>query len=159
MAAAVNSTTKTDSLRRIPAIGLPVAMLVSCGVLAVQPELRLAVPLLVGMTALMATVLAFSLHIGEHGLLKWSPQMILAVALLLRLMFLFSPPQLSDDIYRYLWDGSNLLQGVNPYAAASSSVRPSPELAVIHSRINHPLHAPAPPRSSGRPVKSTWRPW
>jgi len=60
------------------------------------------------------------------------------VALLLRLLFLFAPPQLSDDIYRYIWDGSNLITGVNPYSAAPSAMKPSQALAPVHSRINHP---------------------
>lgn len=131
---------KTALMPGIPAIGLPAAILTAAAVLAAQPELRLAVPLLVGMTALMAILLAISFYSGERGLLNWSPQLILAVALLLRLMFLFSPPQLSDDIYRYLWDGSNLLRGGNPYAAAPAGIKPPPELAFVHSRINHPRH-------------------
>ena len=75
---------------------------------------------------------------SDNGL--WSPTVILAVAVAVRLLFLFNPPQLSDDIYRYLWDGSNLLRGVNPYAAAPSAVKPLPESALIHSRINHPQY-------------------
>jgi len=109
-----------------------------CATLAIAEELRLAVPLLVGVTAMMTIALACALYYGERGWVIWSPFVILAVALGLRLQFLFSPPQLSDDIYRYLWDGSNLLQGFNPYAAAPSDVSPPRALAAIHSRINHP---------------------
>jgi hypothetical protein len=105
---------------------------------ALQAELRLAVPLLVGSTAAVTAALAAALCFGERGELVWSPTVILSVALLLRLMFLFAPPQLSDDIYRYLWDGSALLRGSNPYAAAPSAVRPPPGLEAVHSMINHP---------------------
>ena len=107
-------------------------------VTALQAELRLAVPLLVGSTAAVAAALAAALYFGERGELAWSPAVILSVALLLRLMFLFAPPQLSDDIYRYLWDGSALLRGSNPYATAPSAVRPPPGLEAVHSMINHP---------------------
>jgi len=117
---------------------VPLAIIIFFGALAVQPELRLAVPMLAGVTATMAIALACALYFGDQGRLAWSPCVILVVALLLRLMFLFSPPQLSDDIYRYLWDGSNLLLGVNPYAAAPSAVKPPPRLATIHAQINHP---------------------
>lgn len=110
----------------------------SCALLDLEVELRLAVPLLVGVTATMAIVLACVLYYGERGRIAWSPSVILAVALLLRLMFMFSAPQLSDDIYRYQWDGNNLLQGINPYAEAPSHVKPPPALSDIHSRINHP---------------------
>lgn len=117
---------------------LPVIIIVSCGVLAVQPELRLAVPLLVGVTAVMVILLALALYRGERGELSWAPSTILGVALLLRLMFLLAPPQLSDDIYRYLWDGSTLLRGANPYAVAPSAVTPPSGLASTHALINHP---------------------
>lgn len=113
-------------------------IIVACAFLALEGELRLAIPLLVGVTATVTIVLACMLYHGERGGIAWSPGVILAVALLLRLMFLLSPPQLSDDIYRYQWDGSNLLQGINPYAAAPVQVKPSSSLSVIHSRINHP---------------------
>lgn len=126
--------------RGIPLL-LPAVVVASGFLLALQPELRLAVPMLVGATAAMTMALACALYYGERGAAGWSPSVILVVALLLRLLFLFSPPQLSDDIYRYLWDGSNVLQGINPYATAPSAVRPPPELAAVHSRINHPDYA------------------
>jgi alpha-1,6-mannosyltransferase len=39
----------------------------------------------------------------------------LAFALLFRLSLVFSPPYLSDDIYRYIWDGRVQAAGINPY--------------------------------------------
>jgi hypothetical protein len=41
--------------------------------------------------------------------------LVLVFAGLLRLSILFSPPFLSDDIYRYIWDGRVQAAGVNPY--------------------------------------------
>ena len=40
---------------------------------------------------------------------------VLAVAVGLRLVLLPSPPFLSSDIYRYVWDGQVQVAGVNPY--------------------------------------------
>lgn len=118
---------------------LLVAVVLSASfVTALQAELRLAVPLLVGSTAAVTAALAAALYFGERGELAWSPAVILSVAFLLRLMFLFAPPQLSDDLYRYLWDGSAILRGSNPYAAAPSAVVPPPGLEAVHSMINHP---------------------
>lgn len=130
---------KNFAKKSAPLLFLP-AIVCSYGVLAFQPELRLVVPLLVGVTAFLAVVSALTLYLGELGNVSWSPSVILCVALLLRLLFLFSPPQLSDDVYRYLWDGSQLLRGNNPYAAAPAALQPPPERAEIHSRINHPDH-------------------
>lgn len=39
----------------------------------------------------------------------------LLFAALFRLSILFSPPYLSDDVYRYIWDGRVQFAGVNPY--------------------------------------------
>ena len=39
----------------------------------------------------------------------------LIFAALFRLSILFSPPYLSDDIYRYVWDGRVQSSGINPY--------------------------------------------
>jgi len=38
-----------------------------------------------------------------------------AVAILIRLLFIPSDPVLSDDVYRYLWDGRVNAAGINPY--------------------------------------------
>src|SRR6266496_3286021 len=39
----------------------------------------------------------------------------LTLAALFRLSIIFSPPDLSDDIYRYIWDGRVQSAGINPY--------------------------------------------
>lgn len=41
--------------------------------------------------------------------------MILAVAALMRVVVVLAPPYLSDDIYRYVWDGRVQAAGINPY--------------------------------------------
>jgi hypothetical protein len=46
----------------------------------------------------------------------------LGLAILFRATLLFtSPPTLSDDVYRYIWDGRLMNAGVNPYAYAVES--------------------------------------
>ncbi|HEX8423083.1 MAG TPA: glycosyltransferase family 87 protein, partial [Pyrinomonadaceae bacterium] len=40
---------------------------------------------------------------------------VLVFAALFRLSVLFAPPMLSDDIYRYVWDGRVQAAGINPY--------------------------------------------
>lgn len=40
---------------------------------------------------------------------------VLVFAALFRLSILFVPPRLSDDIYRYIWDGRVQAAGINPY--------------------------------------------
>lgn len=40
---------------------------------------------------------------------------LLGISMLFRLVFLFSIPNLSQDFYRFIWDGRMLLEGLNPY--------------------------------------------
>ncbi|HSE25499.1 MAG TPA: glycosyltransferase family 87 protein [Pyrinomonadaceae bacterium] len=53
-----------------------------------------------------------SLHTKDSGTLLL---LGLIFAALFRLSILFSPPYLSDDIYRYIWDGRVQAAGINPY--------------------------------------------
>jgi alpha-1,6-mannosyltransferase len=46
---------------------------------------------------------------------RWTLALIVAVALGCRLICLFSPPFLSTDIYRYVWDGKVQAAGINPF--------------------------------------------
>lgn len=48
-------------------------------------------------------------------------RVILGFAILFRLTFLFASPALSNDLYRYLWDGRQTLAGANPYGAAPAA--------------------------------------
>lgn len=53
--------------------------------------------------------------------------LILAVALLARLLLLIEPPSLSTDVYRYVWDGRVQAAGINPYRFLPVA----PELAAL----------------------------
>ncbi|HEX8459732.1 MAG TPA: glycosyltransferase family 87 protein [Pyrinomonadaceae bacterium] len=46
--------------------------------------------------------------------------LVFIFAALFRLSVLFAPPSLSDDVYRYVWDGRVQAAGVNPYAHVPS---------------------------------------
>ena len=49
---------------------------------------------------------------------RYSWRMVWGAAVLFRLLLLFTQPTLSDDIYRYIWDGYVSNSGVSPYAYA-----------------------------------------
>lgn len=46
---------------------------------------------------------------------KWNFRFLLAAGILFRLVFLVALPNLSQDFYRFLWDGALLADGINPY--------------------------------------------
>src|SRR5204863_8919008 len=80
--------------------------------------------------------------------------LVVGCAVLFRVVLLFSAPIQEDDFYRYLWDGTMVAHGLNPYSVAPRTVLEaggSEELrryatlpaddarfALILSRVNHP---------------------
>ncbi|MCF6279219.1 MAG: mannosyltransferase [Flavobacteriaceae bacterium] len=42
-------------------------------------------------------------------------QTLVWISFLFRILFLFSIPNLSQDFYRFIWDGRIILEGINPY--------------------------------------------
>ncbi len=68
---------------------------------------------------------------------------LLSAAVLCRLIMIASPPTLSDDIYRYVWEGKLTASGVNPYVHAPSDLQLEPlRDQLIYPNINH-KHLPA----------------
>ncbi|MDT7604862.1 MAG: hypothetical protein QOF61_2859, partial [Acidobacteriota bacterium] len=69
--------------------------------------------------------------------------LVVVFAALFRLAILFDAPRLSDDIYRYVWDGRVQAAGINPYRyvpsdAALARLRDS----AIYEHINRRDYAP-----------------
>jgi len=58
----------------------------------------------------------------------------IAFAIVFRLSILFAPPYLSDDIYRYVWDGRVQAAGINPYRYIPAA----PELAHLRDDAIYP---------------------
>lgn len=46
---------------------------------------------------------------------RYNLKILLAAAIIFRLLFLLAIPNLSQDFYRFIWDGRLLLEGINPY--------------------------------------------
>lgn len=46
---------------------------------------------------------------------KQNLQFLIGITILFRLLFLFAIPNLSQDFYRFIWDGRMILEGFNPY--------------------------------------------
>jgi len=57
-----------------------------------------------------------------------------AFAVVFRLSILFAPPYLSDDIYRYVWDGRVQAAGINPYRYIPAA----PELVQLRDEAIYP---------------------
>ena len=82
---------------------------------------------------------AIALYWGERTENSWSPRTIILIAAFARLLFLFRAPELSDDIYRYLWDGLMVLGGHNPYSLAPTDATPPGGATTgLLGLVNHP---------------------
>jgi len=97
---------------------------------------------------LVAVVLVLLAKDGERDRISLVVELglILVVAVLLRVAFLFTSPSLSDDVFRYVWDGRLVNAGISPYLYPPSA----PELAAFRGPlwegINHKSMAtPYPP--------------
>jgi alpha-1,6-mannosyltransferase len=65
---------------------------------------------------------AYAVAVARLGRDRLSLRAIWAFAILFRLtLLLTSPPTLSDDVYRFIWDGRLASAGVSPYAQAVES--------------------------------------
>ena len=95
-----------SSLSRALLVALTVTMLA----LAMLAGDRTQLPLLVLMALLVGGLLAWLWHRNDC---RMSSVILFAVGF--RLVLLFLPPSLSDDSYRYIWDGLVQVHGFNPY--------------------------------------------
>jgi SAM-dependent methyltransferase len=74
-------------------------------------------------------------------------QLVIAAALVFRLFVLWLPPVLSDDAYRYVWDGVVQAEGHNPYLFAPDDpelahLRDEPIYDALNSAEYHTVYPP-----------------
>ncbi|MBC2844361.1 glycosyltransferase 87 family protein [Winogradskyella flava] len=68
--------------------------------------------------ALQLILLYTALFVFAYQIIKTSGfyfRIMVIAAILFRLLFLFAIPNLSQDFYRFIWDGRMILEGLNPY--------------------------------------------
>lgn len=53
---------------------------------------------------------------------KITAKKVIAFGMLFRAVYLFALPELSEDVYRYLWDGNLVLNGLSPFAMTPTQV-------------------------------------
>ncbi len=62
---------------------------------------------------------------------------LIGLSILFRLVFLFAIPNLSQDFYRFIWDGRMILEGLNPYLSLpetyiQQSLKPIAEASILY---------------------------
>ncbi|MGH8903601.1 MAG: glycosyltransferase 87 family protein [Egibacteraceae bacterium] len=105
-----------------------------------------------------AAVLAAGMALASRAEPRAGLLLVLGAGALFRLVLVPTPPVLSDDLYRYLWDGRVQAAGINPYAHPPNA----PELEPLRDeavwpRINRP-HAPTiyPPATQAVFTSAWW---
>lgn len=65
---------------------------------------------------------------------KWNFKYLLALGILFRLVFLFSIPNLSQDFYRFIWDGNLIVLGINPYLFFPNDLLANGSILIPHAQ-------------------------
>ncbi len=69
-------------------------------------------------------------------------KLLLISGILFRILLLFSVPNLSDDVYRFIWDGRLLANGVNPFHQLPAEVIKSSAIPGITNELYRQLNSP-----------------
>nr|WP_298997138.1 mannosyltransferase [uncultured Allomuricauda sp.] len=64
---------------------------------------------------LLLFIALFICHLKLIQFEKWNFKLLFVTGVLFRLVFLFAEPNLSQDFYRFIWDGQLIKNGINPY--------------------------------------------
>lgn len=67
---------------------------------------------------------------------------LLGAGILFRLLLLFSVPNLSDDVYRFIWDGRLAAGGINPFSHLPAEIMQMPPVTGITKQLFGKLNSP-----------------
>lgn len=67
---------------------------------------------------------------------------LLIAGILFRIMLLFSLPNLSDDVYRFIWDGRLAANGINPFSHLPIEIMQMPPVTGITKELFVQLNSP-----------------
>ncbi|NKI31656.1 polyprenol phosphomannose-dependent alpha 1,6 mannosyltransferase MptB [Muricauda sp. DJ-13] len=65
---------------------------------------------------------------------KWNFKFLLVTGILFRLVFLIAIPNLSQDFYRFIWDGELINQGINPYLYTPNQIIEKSTIIIANSQ-------------------------
>jgi len=65
---------------------------------------------------------------------KWNFKFLLVLGILFRLVFLFAIPNLSQDFYRFIWDGNLFVLGINPYLFFPNDLLANGNILIPHAQ-------------------------
>ena len=142
---------------QLGSIGAVLLILTAAGVLLTLSHLDVGIAYTQIQGAVLLLVLAGVAYLAAvfavlrpHQSSRRAVWIVLCVAIAMRLAFVFAPPMLSSDMYRYVWDGQVQKAGINPYryVPADPALKPLRD-EKIFPRINradyaHTIYPPEP---------------
>ncbi|MEO1546981.1 MAG: mannosyltransferase [Bacteroidota bacterium] len=63
---------------------------------------------------------------------QWNFKFLVVVGVLFRLVFLWATPNLSQDFYRFIWDGNLVINGLNPYLYTPNEILDWKEIPIAN---------------------------
>ncbi|WP_313791617.1 mannosyltransferase [Flagellimonas spongiicola] len=75
-------------------------------------------------------VALFFLHYKLVQFQSWNLKFLLVIGILFRFVFIFAEPNLSQDFYRFIWDGELIWAGYNPYIHIPNDLMQQPDFAI-----------------------------
>ncbi|MEL6305480.1 MAG: glycosyltransferase 87 family protein [Bacteroidota bacterium] len=82
--------------------------------------------------SLYAALFFFSVKLVQTA--QWNFRFLVIVGVLFRLVFLWATPNLSQDFYRFIWDGNLVINGLNPYLYTPNEILDWKQIPIA----NHP---------------------
>lgn len=68
---------------------------------------------------------------------KWNFKFLLITGIFFRLIFLYAEPNLSQDFYRFIWDGELARHFINPYLQVPNTLIEQPNLIIANAKELH----------------------
>lgn len=68
---------------------------------------------------------------------KWNYKFLVICGVIFRLVFLLTEPNLSQDYYRFIWDGHLILKGINPYLFTPDMLMGQPDFVLANAQELH----------------------
>lgn len=100
-------------------------------------DLRQKVPEFLAYYILLSILYLLACALGSKSGGQNELWVVLGFAVAFRLVMLFSPPSLSDDVYRYAWEGYLQTRGVNPYSHPPAAPELSPHRNELWEKVNN----------------------
>ncbi|MGB5377327.1 mannosyltransferase [Muriicola sp.] len=112
---------------------VPILLSVLCGLFYYTFAYHLERPDFTRMVCLYATLFFLCYKLIQFE--KWNFKLLLSLGMLFRLIFLLAIPNLSQDFYRFIWDGHLVILGENPYMYLPNEILEKSEIIIPQAQL------------------------